>query len=422
MRESFIKITSIIQITMIINRPEEVHRLVQLKKWSLMYGRRKTGKTFLITNFFKYDDYFFVKNNRSILNQEKNITYETFLEIVRRELKENKILVIDEFHRLGEDFFDFLHASPKQGRIILVSSTLYLSKKLLSSQSALLGIFAEIPLGLINLKDTLSSLKEFRLPPKDALEMGVLLREPLAIDYFSENKTSREIIVAVIFHSLLTVPALIGEIFVEEERRISAVYEGILRAIAGGKITSGEISTFLFSRRLLKKDDPSFIQQYLQNLTRFGLIKRIEIYNKKRFVYKHVSPLTRMFYYFDEKYNLTERKVSEEELYSLIQEIMPRIVEDQVREFLAEKYGLRESIIETADFEVDGCLLRFNKPEIILEVKWRNQLSPEEISQVEQNLSRFSAKEKILFVPDKKKVTSVLKVFDVNDLFLRNEK
>ncbi|MEM0376401.1 MAG: hypothetical protein QXI90_01290 [Thermofilum sp.] len=47
---------------MIIERPEEVRRISELKKWVLVYGRRKTGKTFLVSNFVKYDEYFFREN------------------------------------------------------------------------------------------------------------------------------------------------------------------------------------------------------------------------------------------------------------------------------------------------------------------------------------------------------------------------
>jgi replication-associated recombination protein RarA len=50
------------------------------------------------------------------------------MEIVKRSLAENKIIVVDEFHRLGQEFFDFLHYTEKRGKIILISSTLNLSK------------------------------------------------------------------------------------------------------------------------------------------------------------------------------------------------------------------------------------------------------------------------------------------------------
>ena len=401
---------------MIIHRPRETEGIEEAKKWVLVYGRRKTGKTFIIHNFIKYDEYFFIKSDKGILTKDaKSINYETFIEILRRGIEENKVIVIDEFHRLGNDFFDFLHYSKKNGKIILISSTLFLSKKLISEKSALLGLFFEIPIGLISLKDTLMSLKRFHFSKKEMLELAILLREPIAIDYFDEKKKAKEIIAEVILGSTKTIPALIGEIFNEEAREISAVYEGILRAISIGKSNSGELSNYLFSRRLIKKDDPSIIQQYLNNLISFGIIKRLELFNKKRFVYKLVSSLSRIYYYADEKYNLSERKVTKNEIFSIINEIIPKIVEDNVREFLAEKYGLKESIIEGKDFEIDGCLLKFKKPETLLEVKWK-KLKKDDMKKAEKNLGMIEAKNKILFVIDKKGVKSNLTMIDVSDL------
>ena len=401
---------------MVINRPEEIKRINEIKKWSLVYGRRKTGKTFLVNNFIKSDEYFFVKTNKNILTKNnESISYETFLEILKRELEKEKIIVIDEFHRLGKDFFELLHFAKKQGRIILISSTLFLSKKLISEKSPLLGLFAEIPIGLISLKDSLKALEKFKFSKRERLELAILLREPIAIDYFDEKKHAREMIALIIESSLKTIPALIGEIFSEEKREISGVYEGILRGIAMGKINSGEISSYLFSKKILKKDDPSLIQQYLNNLISFGIIKRIDIFNKKRFVYKLISPLSRIYYYADEKYNLSERKIGIEELERIIDELMPRIVEDSIREFLAEKNGLIESVVQSADFDIDGYLLKFKKPEIAMEVKWK-KLDKEDILKSEFNLNRVDAPKKLLFVQDKTGVNSSLKVLDVEDL------
>ncbi len=405
----------IIQI-MIIERPYDVKRIRESKKWTLIYGRRKTGKTFLVQQFVPFDEYFFVKTNKSILDKENaSIGYETFLEILKRSLAAEKTVVVDEFHRLGQDFFDTLHALKKQGKLILISSTLFLSKKLLSSKSALLGLFAEVPLGLIRLRDTLRAVQNLMLTKKERLELALLLREPLAVDYADEKMHPRQIFASVIIHSLKTIPALVGEIFAEEAREISGVYEGILRSIATGKITSSEISNYLFSKKLIAKDDPSIPQQYLNNLLSFGIVKRIEIFNKKRFVYKHVSPLAKLYYYTDEKYNLSERSITEKEVLPLVSEMIPRLIEDQVREALAEQHGLRESIIEAADYDVDGCLLKFKKPEIALEVKW-GALRSEDIQKSEEIMNKIDAPRKILFVPDKQGIQSALELMDAGDL------
>lgn len=401
---------------MIIIRPEDVKRIKESKKWTLVYGRRKTGKTFLVQQFVPFHEYFFVKTNKSILDKQNNsISYEVFLEVLKRSLAEERTVVVDEFHRLGQDFFDLLHALKKQGKLILISSTLFLSKKLLSSKSALLGLFAEIPLGLIRLNDALRALQPLGLNKKEWLELALLLREPLAVDYLDEKQHARELAAIVIARSLKTIPALIGEIFAEEARDISAVYEGILRSIAIGKVTSGEISSYLFSKKLLTKDDPSIPQQHLANLLSIGILKRIQVLNKKKFVYKHVSPLAKMYYYADEKYNLAERLVTEKEAMPVVNELMPRLIEDAVREALAEREGLRESIIEAADFDVDGCLLKFKKPVIVLEVKWRH-VDRADIIKSEETLNKIDAPRKILFVPDKRSIQTTLEVMDCEDI------
>jgi len=411
-----LSITTII-LFMIIERPMERAKVEESRKWVMVFGRRKTGKTFLVEKMVNCDEYFFVKRDRNIMSREANgeISYETFIEILKRSLADGKTVAVDEFHRLGDGFFDFLHYTEKEGKLILISSTLFLSKKLLSGRSPLLGLFKEVPIGLISLDDCIRSAKGLKLRNKQLLELAILMREPIASDYVDAKKDPRDIFADIIAGSVKTIPALIGEIFTEEERQTSAVYEGILRAVAGGKIVSGEISSHLFSRKLIAKDDPSIIQQYLGNLVSFGIIKRIGVFGKKRFVYKHVSPLFRIFYYADEKYNISERPVGEKEIRGIVDELMPRIVEDAVREALAMKYGLVESVAESKDFDIDACLLRFKKPEVIAEIKW-GKLNASDIKRSEENLQRFDAAKRVIFVPDKKEIVSDLDVIDIDDL------
>jgi len=403
---------------MIIERPEEIRRLNETRKWILVYGRRKTGKTFLVENFVDYDEYFFIKRDRGIISKRDNktISYETFTNILKRALEDNKTVVVDEFHRLKDDFFDFLHYTKKHGKLILISSTLFLSKKLFSSRSAPLGFFAEMPIGLISIKDCIKTLSQFKLDKKQIVELAILLREPIAIDYFNEKEKARRIFNEILISSVKTIPALIGEIFTEEERSITAIYEGILRSLANGKGASGEISSYLFSKKLIGKDDPSVIQQHLSNLTMLGVIKKIGVFGKKKFVYKHVSVLAKLFYYADEKYNISERKPDEKEMERIIDGIMPKAIEDNIREFFADKFGLKEAIVEAKDYDVDACLLKFKKPEMVVEVKWKKKVSEDDIVKAEKNLGKIDAKKKMLFVPDKKMLhSSILDIVDISD-------
>ena len=105
---------------MIIKRPKEINKINKINKWILVYGRRKTGKTFLINNFIKYNEYFFVKTDRGILDKEnKQISYEAFIELMKKALDRNEIVVVDEFHRLERGFFDLLHSMKKNGKLAL---------------------------------------------------------------------------------------------------------------------------------------------------------------------------------------------------------------------------------------------------------------------------------------------------------------
>lgn len=413
--ENVLCIITIIHIV-IIQRKKLTEKIETSEKWVLICGRRKTGKTYIVENTVSYDDYFFVNRNRTVLDKISSqvLDYNTFVAIFLRSVQQRRTIVIDEFHRLGEEFLDVLHSSRKSGKVILITSTLLLAKKLLSGNSALLGLFNEIQVDIISLDDALRELKDRKVSKKDRLELAILAREPLAIDYLS-SEDSVHTAVRILLGSAQSVPALIGEIFTEEERVNTMVYNGIMSAVATGNVSSGRISSYLFSRKLIQKDDPSIVQQYLLNLLKFGLMRRVAIFNKKKFVYKIQSPLVRLYFYAQEKLGLSERQVSERELVDLVTTVMPRIVEDNVRELISSTEGLVETIIEDSDFEVDGYLIKHDKPHIALEVKWRNRVR--ELHTIESNLRRIPAESHILFVPDKEVLQSkLIRVVDPDDL------
>jgi hypothetical protein len=400
---------------MIIDRIQLIKRIQNSTKWIFIYGRRKTGKTFIVENSINYDNYFFVNRNRTILNKEDNsiLLYETFIEILRISLKNGRTVVVDEFHRLGDNFLDVIHSINKTGKLILITSTLFLARNMLSSNSPIMGLFNEINVDLINLSETLKEVSKINFDKNCLLQNAIIAREPLAIDYI--NNTSSSIIRDVLIGSIHTVPALVGEIFNEEERTNTAIYSGILSAVSTGNISSGKISSFLFLRKLIQKDDSSVIQSHLTNLVKIGLLRKIHIYNKNKFAYKINSPLIRLYYYAEEKIGLSEHFNSTEKVDEIINVLFPKIVEDNVREFLSIKYGLIETIMEDADYDVDGYLLHFKKPEIALEVKWRKNIK--DIKQIESKLLSVDAEKHILFVQDKTNLFSdKMMIIDVNDL------
>ena len=68
----------------IVNRIIDKAELKKLKPPILVYGRRKTGKTFFVKDFFGNAYYFFVRRNRSIYfeNRNESIAYEELIRII----------------------------------------------------------------------------------------------------------------------------------------------------------------------------------------------------------------------------------------------------------------------------------------------------------------------------------------------------
>ncbi len=401
---------------MIIPRTDLTNRIENSRKWVFIYGRRKTGKTYIVENTVKYDEFFFVNRNGSIMNKKNNeiMTYQTFSVLFRRLLANDKTVVVDEFHRLGDEFLDIIHAIPKTGKLILITSTLFLARKLLTDHSPIMGLFNEIRVDIFSLEETLKELSKYHLRKKELLELSIFAREPLAIDYMDKTNPVPTIS-GILLGSLRAIPTLVGEIFGEEGRTMTMVYNGILSAVATGNISTGRISSFLFSRRLIQKDDPSIIQAYLGNLIKIGILKKIRIFNKNKFAYKISSPLIRLFFYAEENFAISDRNVNIKEIDKILSTLLPRIVEDNVREFISLQESLIETIVEDSDYEVDGYLLRFEKPQVALEVKWENRVR--DIDKIETNLLSIIAEERVLFVTDRSDLKSErIRLMDVSDL------
>ena len=58
----------------IIEKNELVNRIKNSKKWVFVYGRRKTGKTFIVENNIEYDEYFFV-NRKYFLRKDFKFSF-----------------------------------------------------------------------------------------------------------------------------------------------------------------------------------------------------------------------------------------------------------------------------------------------------------------------------------------------------------
>ena len=401
----------------IIPRRIEIEKIEKALPWVLIYGRRKTGKSFLVENFLKFDKYFFVNRDGTLLDKETNeiYTYEEFLKILK-EILGVKTVVIDEFHRLPENFLDYLHATGIKGKLILITSTLWLTERKLKRGEPLLGLVRPVKIGLIDEREIIDALsKEFE--GKELIENCVYLREPFLIPSFKGN--IRDFLPEFLENGKIIIKEMIGEIFKEEERELTNIYEGIMKAVACRKNISTEISTYLFSRKIIPKDNPGLIQKYLDILTKIGILEKVEVFGKKRFRYFHSSPLLDLHYYLEEKYSYTETNIPSELIRKVLEEKLPKHVEQFVRNLFVKIFGVAHKIIEEKDLEVDVALFEFKKPKIVAEVKWVKKLTGDEVESIEENLNSFKECRKILVVPDKnilKVFPENIEVFDVKDI------
>ena len=69
----------------IISRKIDVERIERGGPWVLVYGRRRTGKTFLVSNFLSFDRFFFVNRDSTVrdVRSMELYSFEEFLKVFR---------------------------------------------------------------------------------------------------------------------------------------------------------------------------------------------------------------------------------------------------------------------------------------------------------------------------------------------------
>ncbi len=356
-------------ITTIVER-YETGIAKKAKKYLLIYGRRKVGKTFMVKNFLKYDIYILIKRGGGMYIEGGPVktldSYQQFTEFLSAWLSENKIVVVDEFQRLPEEFLEFLQLQYPNGRVILTGSSFHIIKDVISEKSPILGLCSDLRLSLISPLDIFNGLAK-TLNKQSAFELSPYFSDPWVIPYLSKNNNNIEDILLL---SKSTVNALIGEVFLEEEKKLSQVYEGIIRSLALGKWKLGIMADLLYSRNVLKKPDQHLVKPYLKNMAAMDLVKRIPIFNKKEFKYMIKSSIMELSFMLDEKHNFFQQDISRKTLKKEISNILPKHIERFVGELFAQIYDGTYEYFYSKDFDIDFIIKRRKKVLASGEVKW----------------------------------------------------
>ncbi len=356
-------------VTTVIQR-EEAALGRKTKNNLLVYGRRKVGKTFLVKEFLEYDIYVLIKRGGGYHIEGGPLrtldSYHQFQELLSAWLAEGKCVAIDEFQRLPKDFLDILQTLPTKGRLILTGSSFRLVKEVISPKSPVLGLFSELKISLLQPLDIFNGLNRM-MEPTLAFELSTYLRDPWLVQYLDDGKISLE---DVLFFSREAIQSLTGEVFLEEERRLSMVYEGIIRSLARGHWKLAEVANLLYSRKVLDKPDPHLVRPYLLNMEDMDLITRTKIYGKKEFMYRIRSPIMELGFLLDERYDFFSQNMPSKVLRKELSNIIPRQVERFTGEFFAQVYGGRYEYFYSPQMDIDFIITRGKNTLACGEVKW----------------------------------------------------
>lgn len=363
------------------------------KHWLLLYGRRKVGKTFLLRNLCKFKNYYTIKKDLTVFSDKGKLSIDELKEEVKKLLSKNQIVVIDEFQRLDESIIEELSLLHPKGRLILSGSSLRIVKKVFEPKSALLGFFTPIKISFIDPSDIILKLNG-QLKDETVIELSTFLREPWIIPLYNKEKTL-DFVYKLITQSKQIITALIGEIFTEEERELTKKYEAILSLIGSGIWNTRDLTSILYSRKLIPEPSQTHIIQYIKNLEEMELVESIKLHKSKGNYYRLSSPLMNIYYYLDSRYDISNRIISFEEIKPTLQKLINLEIQNFIGDLFAELYGGRKEYYISQDKEVDFIITKRNKSEIIGEVKWK-KIKLEDINKFKKNSERLYGK-RILF-------------------------
>lgn len=300
---------------MFIGRDQELKKLNQMYESSkpevaVIYGRRRVGKTTLITEFCKDKKtiFFAAQENSADQNLEAfskaiaetdnnssaNMTFrsfgDAFTRIAEIASRERLIVVIDEYPYLAgaekgissllQNYLDHQFKSTRLFLILCGSSMSFMEKQVLGYQSPLYGRrTAQFKILPFHYLDTGKWFPNYSFEEK-ALMYGITGGIPLYLEQFSPSLSIRENLLGSLFDKNALLFEEPSNLFKQELREPSS-YNAIVTAIARGRTRLSEIATTVGM-------ESGLCSKYLSNLITLGIIKRetpVTEPNGKRSIY-----------------------------------------------------------------------------------------------------------------------------------------
>ena len=298
------------------------------------------------------------------------------MRLVSTALKDEKCVVIDEFQRLPPRYWDFLAIRHPSGCLVLVASSLGVVSKVFDSRSPLLGLVQPLRIDPLHLSDVVVSLAP-RMESYQAVLWSLLLREPWFAPFLGNAWTSTapwSYVASRAYELAQVTRGLVGEVFEEEERRLTRLYEAVLRLLGAGLWNSARIASMLYQRGLLPRASPSLVTGILDKLVKIGLVTKTRLWKTRgaKIYYRHSSPLLAIVYGMMEKHGIDESPYYSRSLVeNTALQLFSRELRFSLGELMAEYHGGIQAYTVLPQGEGDIVVLREDgkKPIAAYEVK-----------------------------------------------------
>ncbi len=320
----------------------------------------------MLRNFCKWDYYITVARDGNFwldggeVNRLPDIN--ELVQFISKSLRTGKTVILDEFQRLPNGAIEKLTTAHPSGTLILSGSNMGVVKSITGTSSPFLGLVKEVRIGLIHPRNLVKFAGSGSF-----LDYMVYLRDPWLIPLMSGKSILRDLY-NIVAHATWTIPSLVGEVFIEENRKLTAIYEGITRSIGAGRGRPPEIASLLYARGIIKHNSSSAIAPYIRNLQRMGILKELKLYKRKGVIYRMLSPIFSVFYYISDKYPLEYNPPSFATAKKNLTRIHSLCYEDFIVGLLARI--LDKYVIYSTSPEIDGILVDHKgRPAVAVEVK-----------------------------------------------------
>ncbi len=198
-------------------------------------------------------------------------------------LRRGENVVVDEFQRLPQRYWDYLATvhSYSEGILIACGSSMSIASKVFDRRSPLLGIFQILKIDLASIADTIASLHMQGFRPREAVLWAPLVRDPWILAHARPKGDPWRLLARLAPRLAMVSRGLVGEVFEEEERSLTRTYDAVLQMLAEGVWNSSEISHRLHSMGLASSPHPGSATSVLAVLEFMGLVERAPLWRTR---------------------------------------------------------------------------------------------------------------------------------------------